>query len=234
MVWTGYGRHRLDYVDVGYLILGKKPRVHHESWLSMDAKRLAKCKKREVVRNRMGVLLRQRMDLLFFGFAGLSLFISGLYLAQIWNTNHLTIRFQPEDIIYGQTLLAQHPMDGRPFQNTPTTTNVGSGDHPQMQVSDSFFDFGSMNASQVVSRTFVIANTGNAPLIISQSYTTCGCTTAWFTAVNIPPGKVALMTLHFDAGYHNVRGYTVRRGVVILTNDFEHPIQEIWIQASVR
>jgi hypothetical protein len=43
-----------------------------------------------------------------------------------------------------------------------------------------------------------------------------------------------LMTLHFNAGYHDVSGYTVRRGVLIETNDPNHPIQEIWIQASVR
>lgn len=80
----------------------------------------------------------------------------------------------------------------------------------------------------------MIANKGSAALVILKADTTCGCTTADFSASEIPPGKVALMTLHFNAGYHDVSGYTVRRGVLIETNDPNHPIQEIWIQASVR
>jgi hypothetical protein len=42
------------------------------------------------------------------------------------------------------------------------------------------------------------------------------------------------MTLTFDAGVHETRGKTVRRGVFIENNDPQNPQMEIWIQASVR
>jgi hypothetical protein len=64
-------------------------------------------------------------------------------------------------------------------------------------------------------------------------YTTCGCTTADLTGSVIPPGKVALHTLHFDADYHNVTGETVRRGVILENNDREQPKAEVWIEARV-
>ena len=103
-----------------------------------------------------------------------------------------------------------------------------------MLLSEKYYDFGEVTPNQVVTRTFVISNPGQSTLIIQRAFTTCGCTTADFTASEIPPGKVVLMTLHFDPGYHDMRGSTVRRGVMIETNDPDHPSQEIWIQASIR
>ena len=35
----------------------------------------------------------------------------------------------------------------------------------------------------------------------------------------IPPGKISLMTLTLDAGFHDVAGKTVRRGITIENND---------------
>ena len=80
----------------------------------------------------------------------------------------------------------------------------------------------------------VLFNTGEAPLTISRAYTTCGCTTAEITARTIPPGKVASVTLTFDAGFHETAGQTVRRGLIIENNDPRNPKAEIWIQATVR
>jgi hypothetical protein len=42
------------------------------------------------------------------------------------------------------------------------------------------------------------------------------------------------MTLTFDAGFHDVSGQTVRRGVIIENNDPNSPTAEIWTQARVR
>ena len=103
-----------------------------------------------------------------------------------------------------------------------------------MQLSEKYYDFVAVNAHQVLTRTFVIANSGQSPLIIRRAYTTCGCTIADFTAAEIPPGKVVLMTLQFDTGFHDMRGTTARRGVIIETNDPDQQIQEIWVQATVR
>ena len=80
----------------------------------------------------------------------------------------------------------------------------------------------------------MIANQGDASLTISRAYTTCGCTTADFTATVIPPGKVAVVTMKYDAGFHDARGQTVRRGIIIENNDQKNPQVELWAQATVR
>jgi hypothetical protein len=85
----------------------------------------------------------------------------------------------------------------------------------------------------VVERTFIVRNEGEALLTISRAYTTCGCTTAEFSASVIPPGKVATVKVIFDAGFHDTAGQTVRRGVIIENNDPNQSQAEIWVQAAV-
>ncbi|MGB3717890.1 MAG: DUF1573 domain-containing protein [Candidatus Promineifilaceae bacterium] len=138
--------------------------------------------------------------------------------------------YEPEDIVYDQPIHAIHEMgEGPPIPFLPRDQA-----QPAIAVSEKSYDFGSIGPADVVERTFVVFNTGNAPLIISRAYTTCGCTTADITARSIPPGKVAEVTLTFDAGFHDTAGETVRRGLIIENNDPRQSQAEIWIQASVR
>lgn len=165
-----------------------------------------------------------------------AMFFSGILLvgaaAYSWwsGQQSIEIDYRPEDIAYDLPLHAVHEMG-----EGPPIPFLSAGDpQPQIEINERFHDFGSIGATEVVTRQFVIANTGDAPLTISRAYTTCGCTTADFTSAIIPPGKVSIMTLVLDAGFHDVRGQTVRRGVIIENNDPRRSSTEIWIQASVR
>lgn len=157
-----------------------------------------------------------------------------VYLILIFGFTNSEIRYSPADVVYGERIQAVHNMDSENIVPLSEKNIANTSLKPEIRLSEIFFDFGEIGSTQIVTRTFVIANLGQSPLVIFQAYTTCGCTTADFTATEIPPGKLALMTLQFDAGYHSMSGSTVRRGVIIETNDPDHPIQEIWIQASVR
>lgn len=138
--------------------------------------------------------------------------------------------YEPEDIIYDQPIHAIHEMgDGPPIPFLPKDQA-----QPAIAVSETSYDFGTIGTTDVVERTFVIFNTGDAPLTISRAYTTCGCTTADITARSIPPGKVASVTITFDAGFHDTAGQTVRRGLIIENNDPRQSQAEIWIEAAVR
>ncbi len=138
--------------------------------------------------------------------------------------------YGPQDVAREQPFQAVHEMEPGPaIPLLPT-----GGPQPEIAVNERFFDFGSIGPTDVVTREFVIANLGDGPLTISRAYTTCGCTTADFTSAVIPPGKVVLVTLRFDAGFHDTAGQTVRRGIIIENNDPDRPSAEIWIQASVR
>lgn len=131
----------------------------------------------------------------------------------------------------------------RPMQAIHETGEVGldaipflpkDGPQPKIVLLEDFHDFGNVSPTEIATHEFVIANQGDAPLTISRAYTTCGCTTANFTATIIPPGKISVVTLQYDAGYHDARGQTVRRGIIIENNDPLNPQVELWAQASVQ
>lgn len=168
------------------------------------------------------------------GTTGLLVLALLLYGILTWSTDNSKIQYKPADVVYGEKIHAVHNMGLGSVSQTSTYFLTSLSANPEIRLSEIFYDFGEVNTQQVLTRTFVIANLGKSPLVILRAYTTCGCTVADFTASEIPPGKVALMTLQFNTGFHDMRGTTVRRGVVIETNDPDHPIQEIWVQASVR
>lgn len=137
--------------------------------------------------------------------------------------------YAEEDVVRDGSFVAVHEMEGGP--QIPFLP----ADQPQPKISvpSDFYNFGRIGPRDVVRRKFVIRNEGEAPLTISRAYTTCGCTTAEFSARVIPPGKVALVTLIFDAGFHDARGQTVDRGIIIESNDRNNSQAEIWTRASV-
>lgn len=138
--------------------------------------------------------------------------------------------YRPEDVAYDQPIHAIHEMgEGLPIPFLPKDQA-----QPSIVISEKSYNFGSIGPTDVVQRSFAILNTGDATLTISRAYTTCGCTTADITASSIPPGKVAEVTLTFDAGYHDTAGQTVRRGLIIENNDPRNSQAEFWTEASVR
>jgi hypothetical protein len=133
------------------------------------------------------------------------------------------------ELAVGRPIQATHQMGDSP----PIPFLPADGPQPNVAVVEAFYDFGRIGAKDVVARTFVVRNTGEAPLTISHAYTTCGCTTAEISADVIPPGQAATIALRFDAGFHDSAGQTVRRGVILENNDPEQPQIEIWVQAEV-
>ena len=115
---------------------------------------------------------------------------------------------------------------------TPVETG-GSGGLPLAALSADFHNFGVVGSTAQVRRDFLLANRGSAPLRVERAYTTCGCATAEISAAVIPPGKAARITLTFDAAFHPAPGQTVRRGLILETNDPARPVLEIWVQASL-
>lgn len=138
-------------------------------------------------------------------------------------------QYTTDDLATDGPFIAEHEMGGgQPIPFLPSRDP-----QPNIVVPETFYDFGRIGAQDVVEQTFVVRNDGEAPLTISRAYTTCGCTTAAFSASVIPPGKVATVKVIFDAGFHDTAGQTVRRGIIIENNDPDQSQAEIWVQAAV-
>lgn len=186
-------------------------------------------KERRVFRQRRAKRRRIAVGSAILG--GIVLLVAVVWM--VWSNRQTGVApfdYSTEDIVYDQPLNAVHEMgEGPPISFLPREEP-----QPKIVVNERFYNFGVIGPTEVVTQDFAIANMGDAPLTISRAYTTCGCTTADFTATVIPPGKVSIMTVTLDAGYHDVRGQTVRRGVIIENNDPRNSQTEIWVQATVR
>ncbi|MAT43740.1 MAG: hypothetical protein CL609_15490 [Anaerolineaceae bacterium] len=176
---------------------------------------------------------RQQIFPMILMFVGISLVIFGAFLIISSMSSGVAKNSKISEIVTDQPVHIIHEME--PFDPNSIPYLPQGGPQPHIYASESFYNFGKVNASEIVQHEFVIYNDGEAPLTISRAYTTCGCTTADLSATIIPPGKAARLTLVFDAGFHKeAAGTTVRRGVVIENNDPNNSQFEIWTQASVR
>ena len=139
------------------------------------------------------------------------------------------IAYDASDVAREGPFVAQHEMGAGPA----IPFLPASDPQPDIVLTETRHDFGRIGPMDVVKRTFIVRNEGEAPLTISRAYTTCGCTTAEFSASVIPPGQVATVKVIFDAGFHDSAGQTVRRGIIIENNDPDQSQAEFWVQATV-
>ncbi len=116
----------------------------------------------------------------------------------------------------------------------PADPSLPVGDVPRITISDlddkGTFDWGDIPADQVVQHTFKLSNTGNADLVITQVYTSCGCTIPALAGrelgengeVNpplvIPPGESHDLTVSYDPKVLQDEGPIVKY-VQIFSND---------------
>lgn len=186
--------------------------------------------RRQEVERRRQQQQRKSVLSLVVGVVGVLLLGAGIYLyVQQEQGAEAATEYTAEDVAHEAPFVAEHEMGtGPPIPFLP----AGEA-QPRIVVPETRYDFGRIGPQDMVERTFILRNEGQAPLTISRAYTTCGCTTAEFSSSVIPPGKVATVKVIFDAGFHDTAGQTVRRGIIIENNDPNQPQSEIWVQAAV-
>lgn len=186
--------------------------------------------RKQQIERRQGQQRRRSILTAVFGVLGLALLGAGIYLyLQQEQDVQAAGEYTDAEVAREQPFVAGHEMgEGPPIPFLP------SGDpQPNIVVPETSYDFGRIGPQDKVEKTFIIRNDGEEPLTISRAYTTCGCTTAEFSASVIPPGQVATVKVVFDAGFHDTAGQTVRRGIIIENNDPDQSQAEIWVQAAV-
>ena len=64
-------------------------------------------------------------------------------------------------------------------------------------------DFGTLLQGEVVSYSFHFSNTGNAPLLISEVGSSCGCTVGDYPREPIAPGKSGVIKVTYNSSGHH-------------------------------
>lgn len=93
-------------------------------------------------------------------------------------------------------------------------------DGAQMEFEATTVDYGTIEQGSDPYRFFNFANTGNAPLVITNAKGSCGCTVPTYPKEPVPPGESGEIKVRYDT--NRVGPFTKR--VTLTTNVGEEPI----------
>jgi hypothetical protein len=91
---------------------------------------------------------------------------------------------------------------------------------PTITFDQTSFNFGKIPAGQTVVHTFIVMNTGRAPLQLEEVKAVCGCTSTVVGKRSLKPGE----TTEIQAAYTPEKGFTgaMRKTIMIVCNDPAH------------
>ena len=115
-------------------------------------------------------------------------------------------------------------------ENAQSATSGTATGHPIAVIEDNQLEFDPVLDGAEVVHTFVVENTGTAPLIIDKIKTGCGCTTADYTKT-VAPGEKGNITL--KASTKGYGGRMFNRHVQVFTNDPENKVMNIVMTGKV-
>ncbi len=90
-------------------------------------------------------------------------------------------------------------------------------------------DYGTIKQGSDGNREFVIKNTGDKPLIISNVAPSCGCTTPDWTKDPILPGKTGKIKVHYNTQILN----SFQKIVEVYSNDPKNGRSVVYIKGNV-
>lgn len=88
--------------------------------------------------------------------------------------------------------------NGRVFCFSLILTNVICFAQPQLKISDAKKSFGFVKKGDIVKLEYEFTNSGNQPLLITNSIAECSCTTVYFPIKPIMPNESAKIMVNFD------------------------------------
>ena len=78
-----------------------------------------------------------------------------------------------------------------------------------MEFAETEFDFGTIDQGTNVEHVFEFTNTGEAPLVIVNAKSSCGCTVPTYPKTPVEPGATAEMLVKFNGSGKNQVSKTV-------------------------
>lgn len=103
-----------------------------------------------------------------------------------------------------------------------------AGKYAEMSFETTEHDFGSITQGTAVEQVFTFTNTGDAPLVITDAKSSCGCTVPKFPQEPVAPGESGEILVKFNGSGMNEVNKTVR----IMTNT-EKGTEQLRIKAFV-
>jgi hypothetical protein len=101
---------------------------------------------------------------------------------------------------------------------------------PDIQLSETSYDFGDIKAGDKVQHTFVVTNKGKAPLVLRKVRSSCGCTVSQPDKTNIISGESANISVTFDSKGRSGRQ---NQSITVYSNDPKKSTMLLRISANI-
>jgi hypothetical protein len=124
---------------------------------------------------------------------------------------------------------AQDERTSEPATNAPTAARTTNVQGPMIEFDRKAHDYGTMQIGDDGSTTFKVSNTGDAPLIIKECVSGCGCTVPVCDKTPIPPGG----STDIHVTYDTKRPGRIHRTVTIRSNATNLHTVQLLIQGHV-
>jgi hypothetical protein len=103
-------------------------------------------------------------------------------------------------------------------------------DAPRITIEPLTYDFGTVDRGVWLKHRFSIANTGSAPLILSRTYATCGCTLPKLIKNKLLPGETGALDVSVDTSMKQNR---ITKSVFVVSNDPLKPSLKVDLSMNV-
>jgi len=100
----------------------------------------------------------------------------------------------------------------------------------QIEFEQEVIDYGNVEYASNGEREFVIKNTGDAPLVITRTKGSCGCTVPTKPTEPILPGKTAVMKVKYDTKRAN---QAFSKSITVTSNAVNFPTKVVKIKGKV-
>lgn len=120
-------------------------------------------------------------------------------------------------------------------QNPPAAPAVvapalAANSGPQIKFAAPIYDFGRVQAGEMVKHTFTFTNAGDQPLVLNNVQPSCGCTTAGEFTRNIMPGQTGVVPIQFNSTHFNGE---VFKTISVTSNDRKTPVVVLQLKGKI-
>jgi len=110
----------------------------------------------------------------------------------------------------------------------PVVEDAGKG--PKIQFETPAYDFGKVQAGELVKYSFIFTNTGEGTLEISNVQPSCGCTTAGDWTRSVAAGGIGKVPVQFNSANFNGQ---VLKTITVTCNEKQKPVTVLQLKGTV-
>jgi hypothetical protein len=129
-----------------------------------------------------------------------------------------------------QFSFSAEPLSPLPIEGALTNSLSTNDPGPRIQFAAPVHDFGKVVAGEVVKHDFVFTNVGDAELVLSGVYASCGCTALGNWTRQVEPGNTGIIPLQFNSSHFNG---PVAKSATVACNDKKRPTTMLQIKGTV-